>query len=286
MTIVDMRLRPPLPAWVGKPQFTEGVAYYPTRIGFSRPPSVAARSIDMLLGEMDEAGITWGVIMGRQAADPFGAVPNDEIAAAVAAHPSRFVAFAGVDISQPTDDVLREIRRCMAIPGFKGVSLEPAAAKTPMRADDKRLYPIYEECLRLGVPVSVGSSGGMLPGEGAVYDYNCPVHLFHPARDFPRLPIIVSHGGWPWVREMLGIAFNFPNVFVSPDLYLNSPMLPGADEYVMAANMYMPDRLLFGTAYPSRPLAESVRAFDHWQFAAGVKEKVLGRNALAVMNML
>jgi hypothetical protein len=165
------------------------------------------------------------------------------------------------------------------------VSLEPAASKTPMQADDKRLYPIYEECRRLKIPVSVGSSGGLLPGAGAVYDYNSPVHLFSPAKDFPDLNIIVSHGGWPWVREVLGIAFSFPNVYVSPDLYLNSPSLPGADEYVMAANMYMGDRLLFGTAYPSRPLKESVEVFNHWSFAPGIKEKVLGRNALKVMNM-
>lgn len=283
--IVDMRLRPPLPSWVDKPQFNESAGYYPTRIGFPRPPSVAARSMPMLLAEMDQAQIRWGVIMGRQAAEPFGSIPNDELAAAVRAHPDRFVAFAGVDVSLPTDDALREIRRCMALPGFKGVSLEPAAAKTPMRADDPRLYPIYDECRRLCIPVSVGSSGGMLPGAGAVYDYNSPVHLFRTAKDFPDLAIVVSHGGWPWVRELLGIAFICPNVYVSPDLYLNSPSLPGANEYVMAANMYLSDRLLFGTAYPSRPLPESVAAFDRWEFAPGVRERVLGRNALAVMHM-
>ncbi|MCG8547820.1 MAG: amidohydrolase family protein, partial [Alphaproteobacteria bacterium] len=61
--------------------------------------------------------------------------------------------------------------------------------------------------------------------------------------------------------------------------------LPGADEYVKAANMYMGDRTLFGTAYPSRPLPESVAAFDAWKFEPGVKEKVLGLNALRVMRM-
>lgn len=283
--IIDMRLRPPLPTWVSKPQFNEKATYYPTRVGFPRPPSVAARSMDLLLKEMDEAEITWGVVMGRQAAEPFGAIPNDEIATAVRDHPQRFVAFAGIDVSLPPEESLSEIRRCMAIPGFKGVSIEPAASKTPMALGDRRLYPIFEECQRLGIPISVGSSGGMLPGQGAVYEYNSPVHLFNPAKDFPKLKIIVSHGGWPWVRELLGIAFNFPNIYVSPDLYLNSPSLPGAHEYVLAANMYLGDRLLFGTAYPSRPLKESVAAFSHWGFAAGVKERVLGLNALEAMNM-
>jgi len=87
------------------------------------------------------------------------------------------------------------------------------------------------------------------------------------------------------VRELLDIAFNFPNVEVAPDPYLNSPSLPGADAYAMAAKRYMPDRLLFGPACPSRALPESVATFDHWTFAPGVEEKVVGRNALAVMIM-
>ena len=75
---IDMRLRPPLPTWVGKANFAKGI-FYPVRIGFERPPSAEARSMDMLLREMDEAEIEYGVIMGRQSIEPLGAIPNDEI---------------------------------------------------------------------------------------------------------------------------------------------------------------------------------------------------------------
>jgi hypothetical protein len=283
--IIDMRLRPPLPSWTRQPQFAQDVTYYPTRIGFPRPPSALALSMDMLIAEMADAAVTWGVIMGRQSAAPFGIIPNDEIAEAIRLHPDRFVGFAGIDISRPTGDCLAEIRRCLKQPGFKGVSLEPANSPTPMKPDDRRLYPIYEECLRSGVPVSITQSGALLPAVDAHYEYNSPVSLYQPAKDFPKLDFIISHGAWPWVREVLGIAFVLPNIYVSPDLYLNSPSLPGAEDYVKAANMYLGDRLLFGTAYPSRPLLESVQTFNDWPFAAGVKEKVLGRNALRVMKM-
>ena len=96
--IIDMRLRPPLPSWLKTAQITEGTKYYPSRYGFPRPPSVLKQAMPLLLDEMEEAGITTGVIMGRQSAPPHGAVPNDEIAAAVTAHPDRFVAFAGIDL--------------------------------------------------------------------------------------------------------------------------------------------------------------------------------------------
>ena len=61
--------------------------------------------------------------------------------------------------------------------------------------------------------------------------------------------------------------------------------MPGAAEYIKAANSFLADRLLFGTAYPSRPLIESVQAFGEWSFEPGVKEKVMGKNALRVMRM-
>ena len=78
--IVDMRLRPPLPTWVGQAQFEIATDYYPTRIGFSRPASAEQRSMDLLISEMDAAEIELGVIMGRQSAEPLGMIPNDEIA--------------------------------------------------------------------------------------------------------------------------------------------------------------------------------------------------------------
>lgn len=285
MTIVDMRLRPPLASWTDKPQFRKGAEFYPSRIGFPRPPSAEQRSMPLLLEEMDTAGITWGVVMGRQSAEPHGVIPNDDIAAVIADHPDRFVSFAGIDISRETDWCLAEIDRCLALPGFKGVSLEPGASPTPMMADDERLYPIYERCVSRDVPISITLSGLLSHMAGVPYEYGSPMPLYTAAKDFPTLDFVISHGAWPWVRELLGICFVLPNIYVSPDLYMVGVNMPGADEYVKAANMYMGDRMLFGTAYPSRPLIESVQAFDEWSFAEGVKAKVLGLNALRVMRM-
>lgn len=285
MTIVDMRLRPPIAAWTDKAQYRKGGEFYPSRIGFPRPPSAEQRSMDLLLQEMDEAGVTWGVIMGRQSAEPHGVIPNEAIAAVLAEYPDRFVAFAGIDVSRDTGWCLEEIDRCLAIGGFRGVSIEPGASPTPMMADDERLYPIYEHCAAREVPVSVTLSGLLSHMVGNGYEYGSPLPLYDAAKDFPKLDFVISHGAWPWVRELLGLCFVLPNIYVSPDLYMVGVNLPGADEYVKAANMYMGDRTLFGTAYPSRPLVESVQTFDEWTFAPGVKEKVLGLNALRVMRM-
>jgi uncharacterized protein len=284
--IIDMRLRPPLETWVTKSQFRKGNVFYPTRIGFPRPRSAEDRSIEFLLQEMDEAGIELGVIMGRQSNEPQGSIPNDEISACVDRYPHRFVAWAGLDLSQSTDWWLGEIRRCLALPGFKGVSIEPSIARDASfrRPDDKRLYPIYEECLKLSVPINITLSAALQLPAGKPYEDSSPIPLYQVARDFPKLQIHVAHAAWPYVMEMIGVCFVCPNIWLSPDQYM-IPQIPGAHEYVRAANHYFQDRTLFGTAYPSKPHKEMVECYKAFNWSAGMLENVFGRNARRLMGM-
>ncbi|HTP96945.1 MAG TPA: amidohydrolase family protein [Burkholderiales bacterium] len=284
MQIVDMRLRPPLRSWVKTAQFTEGTAYYPTRVGFPRPKSVQTQSMQDLLDEMQEAGITWGVIMGRQSAPPHGSVPNDEITEALQQHPTRFVALAGIDLRDIPAGV-REIERTSKIKGYVGASIEPGAAIEAMYADDRRLYPLYERCQALELPMSITLSGYLSAMVGHDLAYGSPTPVYKVARDFPKLKIIVSHAAWPNVMPMMEVAFIRDNVYVSPDLYMNGIHTPGAQEYVKAAQFFLGDRLLFGTAYPSRPLKESVQAFREWGLPRELEEKILYRNAARLLRI-
>lgn len=283
--IIDMRLRPPLPSWLKTAQFTEGTHYYPSRYGFPRPASVLQRSMDLLLGEMTEAGITWGVIMGRQSAPPHGAVPNDEIADAINAHPDRFVGFAGIDL-RDIEAGVREIERTRTLPGFRGMSIEPGASYEAMYADDRRLYPLYERCQEVGLPMSITISGYLSAMVGYDLAYGSPTPVFRVAKDFPKLKIIISHAAWPNVMPMMEVAFLRENVFVSPDLYMNGINTPGAQEYIKAAHFFLGERLLFGTAYPSRPLKESVEAFMKWDFDPKVRKKVFYENAARLLGLI
>jgi uncharacterized protein len=282
--IVDMRIRPPLPPWTAKPQFLSG-NYYPARAGFPRPRSSLQQSIDLLFSEMDEAGVERGVIAGRQAAEPLGVVRNEDVADVLRRHPDRFVGLAGIDVNEPAEACIAEVDRCLAQPGFRGVLIEPAAARTPMMADDARLDPLYAHCAARRIPLSITLSAELVKLVGHPYRYASPVPLYEVARRFPDLTIVVAHGAWPAVPDMLGIAFAMPNVWVSPDLYMVGTDMPFAAEFVRAANLYLADRTLFGTGYPSRGHVESVRAFDEWTFAPGVKAKVMRDNARRLLHI-
>jgi len=283
-TIVDMRVRPPLGPWTAKPQFQAG-NYYPARAGFPRPRSAVQGSIDLLFAEMDEAGVEWGVIAGRRAAEPLGVIRNEEVAAAIAAYPDRFVGLAAIDPNAALEASIAEIDRFLALPGFRGIVLEPAAAREPMLLDDARLDPIYEHCAARRIPVSVTLSAELVRLVSHPYHFASPLPLYNVAQRFPNLTIVVAHAAWPAVQEMLGLAFAFPGIWLSPDLYMVGTDVPFASEFVKAANLYLGDRIVFGTGYPSRGHVESVRAFDAWTFAAGVKDKVMRENARRLLHI-
>jgi len=282
--IVDMRMRPPLKTWVTTQQYSSTDT--PTQLTYSRPPSGLAKSMDMLLKEMDEAEMQWGVIMGRQSMQPNGSIPNDEIFDCVKQYPDRFVGWAGLDLSRPTQWWIEEINRCAKLQGCKGVSIEPtqAISYATRTAGDRRLYPIYEECQRLELPLSISLSGLFQAKPHLRLHDASPATLFQVARDFPALQIVCSHAGWPFVTDMIALAFTRKNVWISPDLYM-SPELPFSHEYLKAANHSFSNRTLFGTAYPVRDVREMVQMYRRLDWIPGVLDKVLSMNALRLMKM-
>lgn len=281
---IDMRLRPPLAGWLNTALFSQQGRSATSHPDFPRAPSVERKSGTLLLQEMNEADIDIGVVMGRQSSGPLGNAGNDELAGWMAEHPDRFVAWAGIDVTQPMDEILAEVARCHALPGFFGVSIEPTLAPGFTSADDERLWPLYEQCQRIDWPVSITLSAILQSSEKRPIGYSAPAQLYRIALAFPKLDIHVAHAAWPWVGEMIGVAFVCPNVWISPDQYL-VPQIPGARDLAHAARTYFTNRTLFGTAYPFKPLAPMVQAYRKWNWPIDAERKIFGENALRLMRM-
>jgi len=287
MNVIDMRLRPPLPSLLQSVLYREQEGVRQTRHeDFPRPQSVREASAELLIREMDDADVQYGVIPGRHSAEPFGVIANEEIAAFMARYPDRFVAFAGINLAGDADAWLRNIDRWMSVPGFKGISIEPSISLTQdiRRADDRRLYPIYEDCVRRNIPVNISISALLQRITQRPYEDSDPRQVYQVALDFPRLDIHVAHAGYPWVMEMIGVAFVCTNVWMSTDTYL-IPQMPGAGEYAVAANNFIQDRTLFGTNYPAKPFRQMIDAYSGWGWRPGVLSKVLGGNARRLLRM-
>jgi predicted TIM-barrel fold metal-dependent hydrolase len=249
---------------------------YTRQLGLEPAPSAETRSMELLLREMDEAGVGLGVVQAR-VSDYFGSVSNDDVAAIVRDHPTRFVGVAAID---PTNRraACAEIDRVMAL-GFKGINIEPGAYPVPMYPDDRRLYPIYAYCEDRNIPVIVMAGGNAGPD----LSYSVPVHVDRVAGDFPQLRIVVSHGGWPWVSEILHVAFRRTNVYVSPDMYLHE--MPGWEEYIKAANGFLAERFLYASCYPLAPVKEYAEWFLRLPLKPEARERLLWKNAAELLHL-
>ena len=264
MTVIDFRLRPPVKGFLEMVMYAS--AERRDRItrqhGMEPAASAQAQSMDQLLAEMQEAGVGCGVVMGRFSG-LYGSVSNQDVADIVRAWPGRFIGVGSID---PRDrrKAIAQIDEALAL-GLKGINLEPGAYAEPLYADDRRLYPIYAYCEDKGIPVTIMAGGSAGPD----LSYTYPVHIDRVAGDFPQLRMAITHGGWPWVHEMLHIAFRRPNVYLSPDQYLCN--MPGMEAWIQAANGFLADRFLYASSYPFL----GVKAYAQWFRSLPIRRDLL-----------
>ena len=278
MKIIDYRVRPPMKGFLDMVMYSNGPRRdrFTRQLGLEPAPSAVERSMPKLLEEMDAAGVVHGAVMARNSGF-LGSCSNDDVAAIVAQHPQRFSAIAAID---PTDRkrAIRQIDDALAT-GFRGVTIEPGAYPIPLYADDRRLYPIYAHLEDRNVVTTIMTGGNAGPD----LSYSNPIQLDRVAADFPGLRIVVSHGNWPWVSEILHVAFRRANVYVSPDMYLYN--MPGMDEYLKAADGFLADRFVFATAYPLVPLKDYAQWFVKLELKPENMEKCVYGNAAALLGI-
>lgn len=232
-------------------------------------------SIDATLASMDAGGVSFGLLSAWHG--PEGAlISNGDVASLVEAHPTRFAGIASVDLRNPVRAV-RELRRCVAELGFKGLRVVPWLWGLP--PDDRRYYPLYAECVELGIPfcTQVGHTGPMRTSEtGRPIPY-----LDNVALDFPDLVIVAGHIGYPWTEEMVALARKYPNVHIDTSAYTARRYPPELVRYLRADGR---SKVLFGSNYP---MISAQKALEHLDelglddetrglFLAGNAQRVFG----------
>lgn len=278
--VIDMRSRPTfLHDFYGKTPGTPSfdvVKWLNGRVG-SRDVQhfTRCKNADDFVAEIRESGIDTAVVVGRDT--PTVKHSNDEIQALVKGR-KELVGIGSVDPhASGVKAAVAEVERAVTKLGLKAINVEPGFGSPPRTCDDPLLFPIYDACDKLGVPVSI-MSGPTSPS----LSLTDPTHLGHVARAFPNLQIIAYHGFYPYVQEIVGVALRYENVKVVADMYI---FCPGGKLYVEAANGFMKDQLLFGSSYPFRPMAQSVADYRELGFKDDVLESVMFRNAERVLKL-
>jgi len=237
-----------------------------------------------LLGEMKQGGVVGAVVWGRATHDPDRSTTNDDVAAIVKEHEDVFLAgFGGIcPKTGEIGETLDEIDRCVDTLNLKGIALEPSISMRPLAmADDPILYPVYERIQERGLILGLTLSRGNIPEQ--TLRHSNPEAVDRVAGDFPRMTVVVSHAFWPWAEQSCGLAFRRRNVYLHPDLY--GMGMPGTREWVEAANSYLQDRVLFGSAYPYLGVKEMAESYLKLPYRPEVLEKVMYKNAARLLGL-
>ncbi len=238
-----------------------------------------AMTIDEFIGQLEEMGVEKAVIFNLDEETPSGiaGLPNDYYADIVRRYPDRFIGIAGIDPLKGMDAV-REIRRCYDM-GLRGIAMRPFMFGIPPH--HAKFYPLYATCVELGIPVwfhlSINYSTHTMEVER-------PIYLDIVAQDFPELRMIAGHGGWPWVQELIAVAWRNKNVYIDIASYLPKYLnMPGSgwEPLINLGNSILQDRILFASTWlfmgqSIKQLADGVRELP---LKDEVKDKWLYHNA-------
>jgi len=278
MRIIDFRIRPPFKSFLASAMYKgaarrDGIT---RKVGFEPSQAATELSTAKLIAEMDAAGVEAGVVVGRKS-DVLGSIDNADILELSTLHPGRFIPVGSV-LPCPRLAAREEIDRLLG-QGCKAIAIEPGGLAEPLHYDDRRLYPFYADCEDRGVVLIVMGGGNAGPD----ITFTAPEHLDRVLGDFPKLRIVSSHGSWPWVQQILHVAFRRPNLYLSPD-YLMANM-PGMDDYVRAADGYLSEQFLYASAFPFAP----VKAYADWFRTLPIRpqnlERVMSGNARRLLGL-
>jgi OH-DDVA meta-cleavage compound hydrolase len=133
---------------------------------------------------------------------------NNIIARSVQMFPERFVGIAGIPQTSgdPIQNVLPELERAVKKLGFKGCLLNPDpyenGGEEAPGLGDRYWYPLYEKLCELDIPAHIHASSSksertpytlhFINEESIAVVGLCNSEVF---KDFPKLKIIISHGG-------------------------------------------------------------------------------------------
>jgi predicted TIM-barrel fold metal-dependent hydrolase len=233
--------------------------------------------VDLTIAAMDAAEVRFGLISAWHA--PEGPlISNDEVAGFVSSHPDRLAGLAAVDLSDPVGAV-RELRRCVTELGFMGLRVIPWLWGLP--PNDRRYYPLYVECVELGVPfcTQVGHTGPLRTSEtGRPIPY-----LDDVALEFPELVIVAGHIGYPWTEEMVALARKYENVHIDTSAYTAKRYPPELVRYMRSGSGRR--KVLFGTNYPMIAPAQALEDLGRLDLDDEARELFLSGNARRVFDL-
>jgi uncharacterized protein len=232
-----------------------------------------------LLKRMDEDGVERVGLINYVSPDLMGftAEANAWMVQYASVDPSRLIAFGSVN-PRFTQDVAGETARVIE-QGARALKVHPPHQLFRANAYQDALpglADLYRVAETAGVPVTIHTGTSVFPG--ARSRFGDPMDVDDVAIDFPRLTILLAHGGRPlWMDAAFFLVRRHPNVHLEISGIPPSKLLeyfPRLEEIA--------DKVVWGTDWPSpgiKSMRVNVDDFLALPLSDGAKRAILDGNA-------
>lgn len=279
MKLIDFNSRPPIPAF--QPDAAHLRNY---RQVYRASEAEVQGGLDEYLAAYERLGAARVVVKAKDVETTFGLkARNEAIAQFCAAHAPRFTGWAGVDPNKG-EAAVQELRHAVRELGLRGLNLQ--CFEHRLAINDAKMYPLYKACVELDIPVNIHC--GINFATGCLMEHGRPLLLDEVMVNIPGLRVVASPPGWPWVHELIGVAWRHRNVYIAVSAvrpkYLAVPG-SGYEGLLQFGNTVLQDRILFGSSYPMQPIERAVAEMMALPLKDAVKEKWLYHNAARFLGL-
>ena len=291
--VIDFRCRPPLKSFGGLFKMRVGMfekrpntLANPATFG-KAPASVQAfmqgkeNAMKLWWDEIDACGIESVVVAGRfmqgQAEMSMG---TDALLKYEQKYKNRFYGIAPINIDQDIKITAQELQKDLS-GDIRGCTIEPGyrVKGGPTTLDNKDFFPLYEMIQESGKFLQVQTGAFANPENWK--EPNEIWRMDNVMRQFPKLKLVLGHGGYPNITEALALALKWPSVTLSSDVYT---FWPAGQLYQQNIEM-LQDQFVYGSAYPFGNFKETLDQTLALPLSDAAFEKYLYHNARRLLGL-
>jgi len=240
------------------------------------------RSPKAFLKYLDGCGVDRAVLINYVAPEVIGFTSgvNQFVANYVKADPKRLISCGSLH-PRHTSNVLADVEQILRL-GIRMIKIHPPHQllfPNDYLTGVKELEIIYRAAEANGVPVMFHTGTSIFPG--ARNKYGDPIYVDDVAVDFPKLKILLAHGGRPlWMQTAFFLIRRHANVYldisgIPPKTLLK--YFPRLEEIA--------EKTLFGTDWPGPgvpDIKKNLEEFCALALSQDVQQQILSKTALSV----
>jgi uncharacterized protein len=245
---------------------------FPAEYMFKNVPKELPTSdpVSVTLHEMDRFGIEIGVI----------GVSDETSRAALEKHPDRFVPTGSIENPNDVSGTVRKLRQEYEEFGIRAAGAFPAGTFPQVAIDDPKMYPVYQTCVDLGIPIFCCAG---IPGPRLKFAPQEVARIDVVMYDFPDLVFVTRHGCEPWEKLAVKLMLKWPNLYYSTSAFAPKYYPQDIIDY---ANSRGQDKVIYGGYFPMGLSLERIFSdMPRVPFKDEVWPKFLSENARRILKI-